>query len=92
MLKCDRIYCGGKTMIDFAKIEKQALSMDRSSSGRLASTLLRSLDETNEDPISPDEIENVWLQELRRRSQECDDDPSVLVSFEDVMQRLRDRD
>jgi len=79
-------------MIDFAKIEKQALSMDRSSRGRLASTLLRSLDETNEDPISPDEIENVWLQELRRRSQECDDDPSVLVPFEDVMQRLRDRD
>lgn len=78
-------------MIDFAKIEKQALSMDRNSRGRLASTLLRSLDETNEDPISPDEIENVWLQELRRRSQECDDDPSVLVPFEDVMRKLREK-
>lgn len=78
-------------MIDFETIEKQALSMDRNSRGRLASTLLHSLDEPNQETMSPDKIEELWLQEIRRRNKECDDDPSVLVPFEDVMQRLREK-
>ena len=78
-------------MIDFATIEQQALSMDRSSRGRLASTLLRSLDETDQETMSPDKIEELWLQEIQRRDKECDEDPSVLVPFEDVMQRLREK-
>ena len=78
-------------MIDFATIEQQALSMDRGSRGRLASTLLRSLDETDQETMSPDKIEELWLQEIQRRDKECDEDPSVLVPFEDVMQRLREK-
>ena len=57
-------------MIDFATIEKQALSMDRGSRGRLVSTLLRSLDETDQETISPDKIEKLWLQEIQRRDKE----------------------
>ena len=54
-------------------------------------TPLRSLDETDEETVSSDKIEELWLQEIQRREKECDDDPSVLVPYEDVMQRPHEK-
>ena len=76
-------------MIDFATIEQQALSMDRGSRGRLASTLLRSLDEMDEETMSPDKIEELWLQEIQRRNKEWDDDPSIGIPAEEVFAEMR---
>lgn len=78
-------------MVDFATIEQQALNLDHGLRGRLASALIRSLDETNEETMSREEIEKLWLIEVQRRDKECDEDPSVLIPFDDVMKKLREK-
>ena len=80
-------------MIDFTTLEQQVLGLDRRSRGRLVSALIRSLDEL-EESLSPDEqeeIDKLWLIEVQRRDKECDEDPSVLIPFEDVMRDIRQK-
>lgn len=79
-------------MIDVATLEKQALSLDIKERGRLASVLIRSLDDDEaDDHLSQEEIEKLWLDEAIRRSKEMDEDPSIGRPGEDVMRDLRAR-
>jgi len=75
-------------VVDVITIEQQALRLDRNARGRLASVLLRSLEDDDAEPqLSEDELERVWAVELERRSKEWDENPTMGISHEDVMQR-----
>lgn len=79
-------------MIDVATLEKQALSLDIKERGRLASVLIRSLDDDEgDDRLSEEEIEKLWLNEAIRRNKEMDEDPSIGRPMEEVMRDLRAR-
>lgn len=78
-------------MIDVATLEKQALSLDIKERGRLASVLIRSLDDDEGDNrLSEEEIEKLWLNEAIRRNKEMDDDPSIGIPIETVFREMRD--
>lgn len=74
-------------MIDVALLEEQALSLNFRERGRLASSLIRSLDD---DKLTEEEIEKLWLDEAVRRNKEMDDDPSVCVPGDVVLQEMRE--
>jgi hypothetical protein len=77
--------------MDVATLEKEALKLDRRSRKDLVSKLFRSLDESAEDDaLSADEIEEMWLREVERRNKEIDADPSILIPGENVMREMRD--
>ena len=78
-------------MINIADLEKQALRLGAKDRGRLASILLRSLEDEDDELLSEDEIEKLWLEEAIRRNKEMDDDPSIGRPFAEVMSELRAR-
>jgi len=77
-------------MIDVAVLEEQALSLNFKERGRLASLLLRSLDEP-ENELSPAEWERLWAKECQRRVAEIKSGEVECVPGEVVFERLRRR-
>lgn len=77
-------------MIDVAVLEEQALSLNFKERGRLASVLLRSLDEP-ENELSPDEWERLWAKECQRRVAEIESGEVECFPGEAVFERLRRR-
>ena len=77
-------------MIDAAIIERQALSLDIKERGRLASVLLKSLDEP-ENELSPAEWERLWAKECQRRVAEMESGEVEGIPGEVVFDRLRKR-
>lgn len=78
-------------MIDLPTLERQVLSLNIKERGRLASVLLRSLDdEESNNKFSEEEIEKLWIEEAIRRNKEMDEDPSVGIPVETVMSEMRE--
>ncbi|MFZ1702527.1 MAG: addiction module protein [Pyrinomonadaceae bacterium] len=78
-------------MADIATLEKEILSLDRQSRKTLISKLFLSLYENaGDDALTENEIEESWLREVERRSSEIDDDPSILIPGDLVMQEMRE--
>ena len=75
-------------MIDAAIIERQALSLDIKERGRLASVLLKSLDEP-ENELSPAEWERLWAKECQRRVAEMESGEVVCIPWKDVLAEAR---
>ncbi len=75
-------------MIDAAIIERQALSLDIKERGRLASVLLKSLDEP-ENELSPAEWERLWAKECQRRVAEMESGEVVGIPWKDVLAEAR---
>ena len=70
--------------MDFAAIEKQALSLSVEDRARLAQELLGSL-----ETLSADEHRSLWLNEAVRRAEQIDRGESVLVPAEEVARKAR---
>lgn len=77
-------------MIDVAIIEKQVLSLNIEERSRLASVLVRSLDESK-DELHPAEWERLWAKECQRRVAEMESGEVVGIPGEVVFERLRRR-
>jgi hypothetical protein len=75
-------------MMDLATLEREALNLDAKSRGHLASVLLRSLDERDENFLD-EEIEQAWLIEVERRGREMEFGEVKGISHEDVMREVR---
>lgn len=77
--------------MNLATLEKEALRLNRRSRKDLAHKLLRSLDKDIEEQTSFDEdISEEWLREIERRNKEIDENPSIMIPGEKVMQEMRD--
>lgn len=77
--------------MNLATLEKEVLGLNRRSRKDLAHKLLRSLDEDIEEQTSFDEdISEEWLREIERRNKEIDENPSIMIPGEKVMQEMRD--
>lgn len=63
---------------------EEALRLDRKERARIASVLLRSLDEESEDDPGDEELAEAWNQELARRSAQVSSGEVELVSWSDV--------
>ena len=70
--------------MDFASIEKQALSLPAEDRARLAQELLGSL-----ETLSPEEHRALWLDEAQRRAAQIDRGDAVLVPAEEVARKAR---
>lgn len=77
-------------MIDIAIIEKQVLSLNFQERSRLASVLIRSLDESR-DELQPAEWERLWAKECQRRVAEMESGEVEGILGEVVFERLRRR-
>ncbi len=78
-------------MMDVVALEREVLSLDFRGRGRLASLLLRSLDDDEKDAsLSEEEIEKLWLDECERRDFEMDEDPSVIIPGDEVLREMRE--
>ena len=75
-------------MIDAAILEKQALSLNFKERGRLATVLLKSLDEP-ENELSAAEWERLWAKECQRRVAEMESDEVEGISWDDVLTEAR---
>ena len=73
-------------MQDLTQVERDALSLDIKSRGRLAARLLASLDD-----ISDDEIRQLWAEEAVRRNEEMDAGLDPGIPAEEVFRNLRSR-
>jgi hypothetical protein len=71
-------------MLEFAKLEREILSLDLKSRARLAARLLESLDE-----LSDEENEKLWAEEAVRRDRELDAGDAVSIPLDDVMREAR---
>lgn len=78
-------------MIDIATLEKEALNLNLRDRGRLASVLLKSLDEDEDvSHLSEHDVEKLWIDEALRRNREMDEDPSIGLPGDLVLSELRD--
>ncbi len=75
-------------MIDVAILEKQALSLNFKERGHLATVLLKSLDEP-ENELSPTEWERLWAKECQRRVAEMESGEVEGIPWEDVLAEAR---
>ena len=70
------------------EIVAQALKLDRKTRGRVASRLLRSLDD-EQQTLSPEECEKQWLEEAERRLHEWEQGKVKGIPGEEVFSRAR---
>src|SRR4051812_38058612 len=78
-------------MQDLTQLERDVLSLDIRSRGRLAARLLASLDDVSEEEVSEEENLRLWAEEADRRAQDLESGASEAIPFEDVMRDLRSR-
>jgi putative addiction module component (TIGR02574 family) len=64
------------------------LKLDRKTRGRVASRLLRSLDD-EQAQLSPEECEKLWLEEAERRLEEWEQGRVEGIPSEEVFARAR---
>ena len=72
-----------------AEIVAAALKLDREERAQLARRLIRSLDE-EEEKLSPEECEKLWLEEAERRLEEWEQGKVKGIPGEQFMSELRD--
>jgi putative addiction module component (TIGR02574 family) len=68
----------------YENLEKEVLNLPLPERSRLASRLLKSLDEA-------EDVSEEWLSEIQRRSRSIDDGTAILVPHDQVMENARDR-
>lgn len=71
-----------------SELERDALQLPAEERARLAIRLLRSLDETGEDP---DEVEKFWVVEAERRAREIQAGSVKAIPAEEVLDRFRSK-
>ncbi|TDX99560.1 addiction module protein [Thiohalophilus thiocyanatoxydans] len=69
-------------------IEKELMALPEQDRSRIALDLIRSLD-NDDEPLSREEWEAAWLEEVRRREAEIDSGKATLVSHEELMASLK---
>ncbi|MGZ8152029.1 MAG: addiction module protein [Methylococcaceae bacterium] len=67
-------------------LTEQALKLAPAERAHIAEILLESLDYEEDFAVS-----EAWRQEIQKRCQEIDDDPSLLIDGEKVMDKLKQR-
>jgi putative addiction module component (TIGR02574 family) len=70
------------------EIVAEALKLDRRARGKLASRLLRSLDDEREK-LSPEACDKLWLEEAERRLEEWEQGKVEGIPGEEVFARAR---
>ena len=70
--------------MDLKSLENEALGLPSEDRARLAFDLIESL-----EVLSPGEIEHLWVQEAKRRSEQIDSHSVALISAEIVSARAR---
>jgi len=70
------------------EVVAEALKLDRKARGKVASRLLRSLDDEQEK-LSPEESEKLWLEEAVRRLEEWEQGKVKGIPSEEVFARAR---
>ena len=70
--------------MDPQTIEREALSLTPAHRAKLARELLESL-----DALTPEEMDELWLDEAERRLKELDDGHAQLVPAEDVYRKAQ---
>ena len=70
--------------MDIQTIEREALGLNPAHRAKLAHELLESL-----DTLSPEEINELWLDEAERRLKELDEGRVQLVPSEDVYRKAQ---
>ncbi len=73
-------------MMDVATLEQEALKLDYLSRQRLVESIEKSL-----HPDNAVEFDDAFIEMIKRRNKELDDDPSIGLSHEEVMNQLRSR-
>ena len=76
-------------MIDVAILEKEILRLNFQERSRLASALVRSLDDSK-DELNPAEWEQLWIKECERRIAEMDSGENEGIPWEDVLAEARE--
>ncbi|MDZ7805364.1 addiction module protein [Thiohalophilus sp.] len=71
-------------------LEKEVFALPREDRARIALDLIRSLDKDDE-PISREEWEAAWSEEIRRRLEDIQEGRVELLDAEQVMADLRAR-
>lgn len=67
-------------------LTEQALKLAPAERAQIAEILLESLDYEEDFAVS-----EAWRQEIQKRCQEIDDDPSLLIDGEKIMDKLKQR-
>ncbi len=70
------------------EVVAEALKLDRKARGKVASRLLRSLDDEQEK-LSPEECEKLWLEEAERRLEEWEQGKVTGIPSQEVFARAR---
>lgn len=73
--------------MEFKELKLEALKLPSDEKEELAYSLLRSLDD-EEDELDP-EHERLWKEEIERRCREIDEGKAELISAEEVFAELR---
>lgn len=76
-------------MIDITILEEQVLSLNIQQRSRLASVLVRSLEESKNE-LQPAEWELLWAKECQRRVAEMESGEVEGIPWEDVLAEARD--
>ena len=76
-------------MVDVAILEKQVLSLNFQERSRLASALVRSLDESR-DALNPAEWEQMWAKECQGRVAEMESGEDEGIPWEDVLKEAQE--
>ena len=71
-----------------SELERDALQLSAEERAKLAVSLIRSLDETNDDP---EEVEKLWVAEAERRLLEIQAGSAKLIPAEEVLKKLRSK-
>jgi putative addiction module component (TIGR02574 family) len=74
--------CESELVMQIEALEHQVLNLPPKDRSRMLELLITSLD-------ADDELDADWAQELVRRDQAADSDPSLLIPAEDVFTRLK---
>ncbi len=71
-------------------VEKAALDLEPELRAKLATLLIRSLEETED--VDEKEIEGLWLAEAEERARQIDAGEAEMLAAEDVLQELRSQE
>ena len=68
---------------------REALRLSTEERAKLASQLLRSLDDEEGDALSPDEWQRVWTAEIEKRLRDVREGNADLIDGDEVLRELR---
>ena len=74
--------------ISFEQLLQEAEKLPEAQRAELALAMLRSLDD---DDADPEEIDQLWMREARRRSAEIARGEAKLISGDEVFAQIRER-